>query len=164
MTNATVIDEQHAYLQLQASANNLGGDFTAAEANARVEVDALIALLTFVLLRFMCVSVRVTGCLYDPQAAAAGDDESRRLQLLHDARPGRCTAAASALMTQEQTWLRPEQVHHVLCLSTEVDSCVCLRTLTHVLSLSCYLWRSPCFCLLPCLGRKDRPGRHLVDR
>ena len=55
MTNATVIDEQHAYLQLQGSANNLGGDFTAAEANARVEVDALIALLTFVLLRFMCV-------------------------------------------------------------------------------------------------------------
>ena len=158
------MDEQHAFLQLQGSAKNLGDAFLRAEANARMEVDALIALLTFVLLRFMCVSVRVTGCLYNPQAAAEAEKETQRLQQLHDARPARMIAAASALMSEEQTWLRPEQVHHVLCLSTEVDSCVCLRTLTHVLSLSCYLWRSPCFCLLPCLGRKDRPGRHLVDR
>ena len=158
------MDEQHAYLQLQGSANNLGAAFTAAEANARMEVDALIALLTFVLLRFMCVSVRVTGCLYNPQAATEGEAEAKRLREMHDSRPSRMMAAASGLMAFEQTWLRPEQVHHVLCLSTEVDSCVCLRTLTHVLSLSCYLWRSPCFCLLPCLGRKDRPGRHLVDR
>ncbi len=158
-----MIDENELFIKLTASVENMGDGFERAEADARSEVDALIALLTFVLLRFMCVSVRVSGCLYNPQAAAEAEKETQRLQQLHDARPARMIAAASALMSEEQTWLRPEQVHHVLCLSTEVDSCVCLRTLTHVLSLSCYLWRSPCFCLLPCLGRKDRPVRHLVD-
>ncbi len=156
-------DENELFIKLTASVENMGDGFERAEADARSEVDALIALLTFVLLRFMCVSVRVSGCLYNPQAATEGEAEAKRLREMHDSRPSRMMAAASGLMAFEQTWLRPEQVHHVLCLSTEVDSCVCLRKLTHVLSLSCYLWRSPCFCLLPCLGRKDRPGRHLVD-
>ena len=118
------MDENHAFLQLTAAVQNMGDGFARAEANVRAEVDALIALLTFVLLRFMCVSVRVSGCLYNPQAAAEGEKETKRLQELHDARPARMIAAASALMSSEQTWLRPEQVHHVLCLSTEVDSCV----------------------------------------